>query len=134
MTDCEFDHPIEDVFWNPATNEDGWTCLDCCKPGENLGYRPDFDQDRIERKTWCLLQSFHEAKLIYVSNGTMGEIVAENVGRRCRVEGVYDQYSILRFILEDPNMAGHADFWKTRAERHRLGAEPIRHDQEALPF
>lgn len=126
--DCEHD----ELVWRPRINEDGWGCYGC---DTELGFRPDLDRDVTDLKVHCLLLDFHESKLLYISNSEMGAIVVTNVALRCTRENTYDQQSILRFILDDPNVAReHAQFWRTRAERHLLGAEPIRDEQEALPF
>lgn len=125
--DCEHD---DLVWWLDSCTEAGWGCHDC---DAKLGFRPDLDRSHIELKCHGIVFEFHLAKLIYISNGTMGEIVAENVAARCRSENIYDQQSILKFILEDPNIErGHAAFWQNRAERTLLGGEPIREGQEAL--
>ena len=108
----------EDAYYFPAINEDGWKGF----PDEQLGFRPDLDVDLIERKVHGLLLELHEAKFVYVSNGTMGEVITENVVARCRKEDVYDQHSILRFILEDPNLAEDADYWMRKRKEAETGA------------
>lgn len=125
---CEHD----DLWWKLAgPNEEGWACHDC---DVELGFRPDLDRSHTELKVSGLVFEFHHSQLIYISNGTMGEIIAENVAGRCREENRYDQFSILVFILEDPNLdsAHRGTFWQNRAERWLLGGEPIRDGQEAL--
>jgi hypothetical protein len=124
---CEHTAPTWDPHHGP--NEEGWGCDDCA---ETLGYRPDLDRSDTYEKVRSTLFWFHDSKLIYISNGTMSDIVAENVAQRCARENRYDQWTILRFILEDPNLATHGDFWANRAERYLLGGEPIRQEQEAL--
>jgi hypothetical protein len=128
MTDCTH---VGDTFYYACVNEDGWKCVGC---DTTFGFRPDLDRELTVIKVHGLLMDFHESKLIYISNGTMGEIIAENVAARCFAENFYDQEHVLRFILEDPNMRPDSTFWQTRAERWLLGAEPIRQEQEALPF
>ena len=122
-----------DYWWQlVGPNEEGWACHDC---DEKLGFRPDLDRSYTELKASGILFEFHEAKLIYVSNGTMGMVIAENVAQRCHAENTYDQQSILRFILEDPNLSEtHAEFWRNRATRYLMGGEPIRPEQDALAF
>ncbi len=135
MTDaCEH----RDVTWyaadaeRRALNEAAWTCLDC---EADLGFRPDLDRSHTEIKARCILADCHESRLIYVSNGTMGDGIAFNVARRCIEVNRYDQWSILAFILADPNLDDHGAFWQNRAERWLLGGdEPIRSEQEALAF
>ena len=115
-----------------ALNEEAWQCLGC---GAQLGFRPDLDREHTYMKVRCILTDFHESKLIYVSNGTIGGIVACTVAARCQETNRYDQQSILEFILSEPNMsATHATFWQNRATRYLMGGEPIRDEQEALPF
>lgn len=128
MTDC--DHS-QGLFWFLCVNEEGWKCVDC---DTALGFRPDLDRQLTFLKVRNILSDFHESKLIYISNGTMGDVIAENVAARCAEENQYDQDYILRFILADPNMQPESTFWQTRAERWLLGAEPIRPEQDALPF
>jgi hypothetical protein len=127
-TDCGH----TDIIWRlDSCTEEGWGCLYC---DVKLGFRPDLDRSHTELKVNGILFDFHEAKLIYVSNGTMGEIISENVAVRCRTENRYDQKSILRFIMDDPNMMPKSTFWQNRAERWSLGGETIREEQEGLPF
>lgn len=131
--DCEH----EDLNWRAtedkrmALNEEGWQCLDC---SDVFGFRPDLDRENTYEKVRCILMDFHESNLIYISNGTEGDIIAANVAQRCAAANVYDQWSILRYILEDPNLLSHRQFWQNRAERWLLGGEPIRPEQEAIPF
>lgn len=127
MTTCEHNAPT----WYPCVNEEGWACLDC---DVKFGFRPDLDREWTEMKVRALVMDFHESKLIYISNGTMGDVIAVNVAYRCAETGQYDQWSILEYILQDPNVSGHGAFWKNRAERFMLGGEPIRREQEPLAF
>ncbi len=120
-----------EMTWHLATNEDGWECEEC---GETLGFRPDLDRSYTYEKAASVIFWAHESKLVYVSNGEMGMIIAENLSRRAELEDTYDQYSLLKFLLEDPNFNRHAAFWRNRAERYLMGGEPIRQEQEALPF
>lgn len=99
--------------WFPATNEDGWRCMDC---GEALGFRPDLDEKLIDVKVSNLLMDLDEADLVHVSNGTMGQIISEGVARECRQEGLLDQGSILRKLIADPNFDS-AEFWQKRRAR-----------------
>ncbi len=131
MVDCDHSLELLEPVWRLATNEDGWECLEC---NQNLGFRPDIDRAFTDVKVGCILLEFHEAKLIYVSNGTESMIITDNVTARCHAENFYDQKHILRFILEDPNMLPDSTFWRTRAERELMGAEPIRDGQVALPL
>jgi hypothetical protein len=45
----------------------------------------------------------------------MGDIIAHHVAARCREGDRYDQWSILAFILDDPNLNTHGQFWQDRA-------------------
>lgn len=112
--------------WYPATNEDGWKCLAC---GKELGFRPDLDQRCAYEKISGLLMELQEREFVYVSNGTEGDIVTENVLTAIRDAGTYDQYSILKAILDEPNIGTerHAEFWHKRAEtwlKERQEAKP----------
>lgn len=100
--------------WLPATNEDGWRCGWC---SGGLGFRPDLDRELLDEKVGALLFWLHEAKIVYVSNGTQGEVVTENVATLARGLGQFDQYSLVGLILKDPNLAGHADYWAGEARR-----------------
>jgi hypothetical protein len=105
-------HDSEYVRWELApVNEDGWRCDRCGK----LGYRPDLDRKWVEEKCSAVLFWLDLHEFINVSNGTMGEVLAIDAADRCRKEDRYDQYSIVRFILDDPNLAIHADYWAQRA-------------------
>ena len=110
----------ENLNWRAASdkreslNEEGWECIDC---DAVLGFRPDLDRSHAELKAYCIMQDFHESKLIYVSNGTMGELIAANVAAQCLAVEMFDQQTILKFILEDPNMNSHGEFWRNRSVR-----------------
>lgn len=111
--------------WRPATNEDGWECGWC---GAKLGFRPDLDDELLEIKVRCLLYDFEEADLVYVSNGTMGDAIVAGVEAAARKRHRFDQHTILRLILEDPNLSGHADYW-AKERRRVLDGEPDRVDR-----
>lgn len=122
-------HRATYYYMDPCT-EAGWKCQDC---GKTLGFRPDLDREMTEIKTNGILHDMHEAQVIYISNGTMGEIIAGNVAARCKELGLFDQLTIARLILEDVNVdvPGHAEFWKARAikymnERNRHGIRSVR--------
>ena len=119
MEPCEHDDP---AFF-PCVNEEGWRCLSC---QAELGYRPDLDVAQIEAKVAGLLMELHEAKLVYMSNSSMGEIVAENVAEHCRQLDAFDQITILSLVLRDPNVTGdeHAEFWRNRAKEKRAEGVP----------
>jgi esterase/lipase superfamily enzyme len=94
--------------------EAGWQCGSC---DESLGFRPDLDRDYTEVKVYNVLLAAHDANLLYVSNSDMGLLVSENVANECQRTDMYDQASILRFILEDPNMSSHGPFWREEADK-----------------
>ncbi len=114
MAECN--HP--DLTWRSvsdqreALDEAAWVCLNC---DAVLGFCPDLDRSHTEIKTHCILLDFHESKLIYVSNGITGLVIAENVAARCHEQNRYDQWSILAFILDDPNLNTHGKFWQDKA-------------------
>ena len=122
-------HRTTFYYMDPCT-EAGWKCQDC---GKTLGFRPDLDRELTEIKVNGILHDMDEAKVIYISNGTMGEIIAANVALECKRANEYDQLSIVNFILDDGNVdvPGHAEFWKARAikymkEHNRHGLRSVR--------
>ncbi len=106
----------ETVFYYPSINEDGWKCLDC----GDLGFRPDLDKSHIYSKVMGILMDMCEKKLIYVSNGTQGDIIRENVASICLKKGAYDQYSIILEIMKDWNVGtkGHSTYWKKKSKEY----------------
>lgn len=99
-----------------ATNEDGWRCVFCKdRPGEPAGFCPELDRKRLHAKVFALLTTLHEADLIYISNGGMGESIINAVEARCLNEKLYDQYSIQLFILELLTDS-HAKYWAEVSE------------------
>lgn len=109
-------HPATECYWRlDACSEEGWHCS-CGAP---LGFRPDLDRERVEEKVDSVLLMAHETDFLHVSNGTEGAIITANVAQRCRQENRFDQLSILRFILDDPNIGleSHAAFWRKEALR-----------------
>src|SRR4051812_43195141 len=99
-----------DIIWcavdhqRRALNEAAWKCMSCLA---ELGYRPDLDRAHTHTKVHGVLLDFHESQLIYVSNSEMGEVITSNVVRRCQQTDRYDQWTILEYILQDPNMNTH---------------------------
>lgn len=105
-------------MWSLAPcNEDGWRCDNC---GAKLGWRPDLDRSSLEEKVDAIQFWMHTHELIYVSNGTEGDIVSANVAHRCRELDRYDQYTIIREIMTEPNIGSeqHGDFWAERARTY----------------
>ena len=114
MSCLECKKVTSDHYYKASVNEDGWRCGRC---GEPLGYRHDLDTALIDLKVGGLLMDLCDQQLIYVSNGTEGMVIEENVVQRCRELGRYDQYTILREILADLNVGvdSHADYWAKKA-------------------
>jgi len=108
------EHNNDNCFYHNAINEDGWFCS-CC--GE-LGFRPDLDKKFLWRKIDGILQDLHEHKFINVSNGSQGEFIVHNVYDACFKEERFDQYFILKEILNEPNIdvKGHSDYWKKHVQ------------------
>lgn len=113
-----------EFYYYAATNEDGWKCCACDeKPGEPPGFCPELDRKLIERKVFGLLDDLHNASLVYVSNGCGGDAIVASVAERCRSEGVYDQASILAFIVGEDG-GSHAKFWKAISDGIIAGKDP----------
>jgi len=102
----------ENIHYFPSINEDGWTCLDC---GKRFGFSPKLDREMLYVKVWSILRELDCNKLITVSNGTEGEITIEMVMKICQEENLYDQYSIIKFII-DIYWKGHAKYWQEKAQ------------------
>lgn len=75
-----------------------------------LGLRPDLDRQLIEGKVSDLLLNLHDGNLIFVSDATEGEFIIHNVVEQCKERDRYDQYTILRLILDEPNVKETAEF------------------------
>ena len=108
------------MFYYPKCNEDGWKCTDCGYRPDDSGKRPGFspktDRELIDIKVGGLLMDLTQhVELVYVSNGTSGDVITSMVVERCNKEERYDQYSILLFILEIMTPS-HAKYWKEQAE------------------
>ena len=101
------------LFYYPAINEEGWRCF--CQT--KLGFRPDLDRRLIRTKVSGLLMDLHEHKLLYVSNGSMGDAITENVASECEKRTCYDQQTILALLIGDPNVGGHAEYWRKESEK-----------------
>lgn len=92
-------------------NEEGWKCRCGFVPGEPSGFSPALDRQLIETKVGGILMDMHNANLVYISNGSHGDYIEARVVDRCRKRGLFDQYSIARFIL-DELQPSHAKYWK----------------------
>jgi hypothetical protein len=105
-----------DYHYYPNPNEAGWQCPACGhRPGEPPGFSPELDRKLIEIKAGGLLMELTMAELIYVSNGSSGELLTARVADRCVRENRYDQYSILLYLLEITTES-HAEYWQEISE------------------
>lgn len=115
-----------EFYWYAAMNEEGWRCCTCKhKPGEPPGFSPALDRSLIAIKVMCLLNDLSNANLVYVSNGTGGDELAEDVARQCQAREIYDQRSILGFLLSRMTH-GHAKYWKEVSDGVVAGKDPRR--------
>ncbi|MDE3095783.1 MAG: hypothetical protein KGK07_07265 [Chloroflexota bacterium] len=108
------DHEEPPVWHLAPCNEDGWHCARC---GAALGFRPDLDRKYTISKVDDILLFLHHCDFVYVSNSEMAEVIVANVVERCESGNTRDQWSIIRFIIEEPNMASHAEFWRKEAAK-----------------
>jgi hypothetical protein len=128
MKDCQH----KDYYYYPDDcNEAGWKCVGCGQlmPGDPPGFRPDLDRSEIRIKTGGLLHDLCDAKLVYVSNSSQGDYVESVVAERCTREGIYDQYSILLFLLEQLTPP-HQKYWKEVSDGVIEGRDPRRRCSE----
>jgi hypothetical protein len=51
----------------------------------------------------------YDGNLIFVSNATEREFITHNVPKQCKTRHRYDQYTILRLILDEPNVKETAE-------------------------
>ena len=117
----------KDVGYIPSTKEEGWQCLGC---GAKLGFRPDLDRESLWFKITALMLTLQEHNLVYVSNSDIGEAITENVANRCKLLGLYDQYTIVQAIFNDPEFGSHAAYWSHLAAETD-SAEQVRADVTA---
>jgi hypothetical protein len=115
----------ENFGYFPAINEAGWKCFGCKKklPGEPDGYRPDLDRSHLQDNVYGLMNDLHEHDFIWVSNSEYGEHILSEVMTRCREAGLYDQITIMHYILE-ANAGTHAEFWKEIGDGVVSGNDP----------
>ena len=117
--DCE-----HDFHWYPSINEAGWRCTSCkLRPGEPAGYDPHLDRAELERKIGGLLLDMDHHKLISVSNGSHGDHIEWSVAKRCREAGLYDQSTIILYIVEEMQ-PGHAAYWQRISDGVVADADP----------
>lgn len=114
------------LYWYAApANEQGWRCADCgWQPGEPPGFSPAHDRSRLWTKVWCIVHDLHEAKIIYVSNGSGGDALSTEVARECQARDLYDSVSIARVILEHEAGDRHAGYWRGISEGILAGKDP----------
>lgn len=101
------------AFYYNTINEAGWRCSDIC--GQELGFRPDLDRKLTWFKVMGILQDLVQNKFISVSNATEGDGITGYVVKKCQEKDVYDQVSILRFILEIDTH--HVEYWQEQSHR-----------------
>lgn len=105
--------------WHLAgCNEDGWRCGDCDK---KLGFRPDLDRNETSEKVGLISLLLHEQEYIHISNSTGGDVLTAAVVKRCHADNVYDQQSIIRFILEEEE-PDHSKYWQDAALKEMTDA------------
>lgn len=121
MVDCKH----ETFGYFPAINEEGWKCLDGdhLLPGEPDGYRPDLDRSHTEDKVYGIMNDLHEGQFIHISNGSHGDFITSQVVQRCKDTELYDQVSIMQFVIEVAE-DGHAQFWKKIGDGVMSGNDP----------
>lgn len=113
-----------EFYYYASANEQGWKCCGCDeKPGEPPGFSPQLDREFIHRKVFGLLDDLHNHDLVYVSNGDHGEAIVSGVAEECRAAGVYDQRSILAFLV-GPDGGSHATYWKGISDGIIAGKDP----------
>lgn len=134
MSEYVCPHREEFVYWEArsgggaALNESGWYCGSCYVP---LGFRPDLDRSQTNVKVDCLLHALDDYGLAAVSNAAQGDVTCWHVTNLCRRDGVYDQLTILRLLLEHLSYRDlpetHRASWQRRAEewlREREAVKP----------
>lgn len=100
----------------PHVNEEGWKCVECSHaPGEPPGFSPQLDRAMTEHKVASILMDLHTYELVYVSNSDEGARLAALVAERCQRERVFDQLSIVSFLIE-AMLSGHQSYWKEISE------------------
>lgn len=120
MSECTH----ENIAYYPELNEAGWKCLDCeIKPGEPEGYSPGLDRSHTYDKVYRILDDLHNSNLVYCSNGTGADVLCEIVVTHCKRTGLYDQISIMQYILA-LGFNGHAAYWKTVGDGIVSGNDP----------
>lgn len=114
------------LYWYAApADEKGWRCADCgWQPGEDPGYSPQHDRSHLSLKVGCIIQDLHDREIIYVSNGTCGEVLTSQSVALCIERRLYDSVSIARVVLELEADDEHAKFWRDRGEGIVAGADP----------
>lgn len=110
-------------------NEDGWECCSCNnKPGEPSGFCPQLDRELVAVKIHDLLLALSGhlggTEFIYVSNGSMGEVVVASVAAACRATSFYDQGYILTRILVALGEANGSDYWQRISKGILAGKDP----------
>ena len=102
-------------YYPSAPNENGWKCCRCEEKGGDDGYSPELDRSHTYLKVGGILNDLHSHKFVYVSNGSEGDFVTSAVTDRCRAKDVYDQASIIHWLIEAIGLNRHQEFWKKRS-------------------
>lgn len=113
-----------EFYWYPAINETGWKCSSCdFKPGEPPGFDPKLDRLDIHGKVYAILSDMHDANLVYVSNGSMGDGLTSRVANACHKRNRYDQETIIREIMAAFGPS-HARYWAKVSRGVMVGKDP----------
>lgn len=113
----------ESLYWYSSPHDErGWLCVDCgWAPGEEPGYSPEHDRDRLWMKCWCLLHDMADAGLVSVSNSSGGDALASAAERIARDARTLDQESIVAILAK--LCAGDGAFWRERHESILAGRD-----------
>src|SRR5690606_18623241 len=107
-----------------SPNEDGWRCPMCDRrPGEPPGFDPKLDREDTYGKVGAVLHDMHEAGIVHVSSGSHGDSLTAVVAQRCHEAGLFDQYTIARFVLESMQPS-HAKYWREVSDGVLAGKDP----------
>lgn len=102
-----------DVYWYPSKggtpNEEGWASPDA----ERGEFRPDLDRELTDCKVGCILMDLHMAKIVYVSNGSMGDAIGVDVAKECHEANRFDTEFIVGRLAH--HLGGDGKFWQEKA-------------------
>ena len=114
-------HPLDECYYEPSRTDAGWMCGEC---EAKLGLCADLDRQLIDVKVSCLLHELHDGNFIFVPDATEGEMIIDNVALQCKDLDRYDQYTILRLILDEPNLKRTAE---SLFETYKEGSKEEQH-------